>query len=94
MFINSICSVYLEETMYIKSTKSNFALYSLYYAEACNRFTGLISSSLRPCKTASFEEMAQRGNFDHTKIKPRRTALETNAIPFDQLCKAMQQLRI
>ena len=40
--------------------KSNFLLYSLYYAKACNEFAGPISSSLRPGKTAVFEEMWQR----------------------------------
>ena len=40
--------------------KSNLSLYSLYYAEACNELAGLISASLRPGNTASFEEMSQR----------------------------------
>ena len=43
----------------IKS-KSNLSLYSLYYAEACNKFAGPISASLRPVNTASFEEMLLR----------------------------------
>ena len=40
--------------------KSNLSLYSQYYAEACDKFAGLISASLRPGNTASFEKMSQR----------------------------------
>ena len=40
--------------------KSNLSLYSLDYAEACNELAGLISASLRPGNTASFEKMSQR----------------------------------
>ena len=40
--------------------KSNLLLYSLYYAEACNKFAGPISASLRPGNTAPFGEMLQR----------------------------------
>ena len=36
--------------------KSNFLLYSLNYAEACNEFEGPILKSLRPGNTATFEE--------------------------------------
>ena len=32
----------------------------MYYAEACNKFAGPISASLRPGNTAPFEEMLQR----------------------------------
>ena len=39
--------------------RSIISLYSLYYAEACNEFTGPIFASLRPGNTA-FEEMSQR----------------------------------
>ena len=39
---------------------SNILLYSLYYAEARNEFTGPISTSLRPGNTTHFEEMLQR----------------------------------
>ena len=42
------------------NVKSNFSLYSLYYAGACNEFAGPISTLLRPCNTAPFEEMPQR----------------------------------
>ena len=44
---------------FIKS-KSNFSLYSLFYAEACNEFAGTISASLRPSNTAPFEEISQQ----------------------------------
>ena len=40
--------------------KSNLALYSLYYDEACNGFAGPISKSLQSGKTTSFEEMLRR----------------------------------
>ena len=40
--------------------KSNFLLFSLYYAKACNEFVGPISASLSPGNTASFEEISQR----------------------------------
>ena len=40
--------------------KSNLSLYSLHYAEACNKLAGPISASLRPGNTAPFEEMSQR----------------------------------
>ena len=39
---------------------SDLSLYLLYYAEACNEFSGRISASLRPgSNTASFEELSQ-----------------------------------
>ena len=44
----------------LNQIKSNFSLYSLYYAEACNELAGPISASLRPGNTAPFEEMLQR----------------------------------
>ena len=40
--------------------KSNLSLCSLYYADACKGLAGLISASLRPRNTASFEEVSQR----------------------------------
>ena len=40
--------------------KSNFSLYLLYYAEACNEFVGFISASMRSGNIALFEEMPQR----------------------------------
>ena len=40
--------------------KSNFSLYLLLYAEACNELAGPISASLRPGYTAPFEKMSQR----------------------------------
>ena len=42
------------------SFESNLSLYSLYYAEACNKFAGPISASLPRGNTVSFEEMSQR----------------------------------
>ena len=38
--------------------KVNLLLYSLYYAKACNDFTGLISASLRPGNTDPFGGMS------------------------------------
>ena len=43
-----------------RQKKSNFSLYSLYYAQACNEFARLISESLCPRNTALFKEMLQR----------------------------------
>ena len=40
--------------------KSNFLLYSLYYAKACNELAGPISASLRPASTSFFEKISQR----------------------------------
>ena len=40
--------------------KSNFSLYWLDYAEACNELAGPISASLRLDNKAPFEEMSQR----------------------------------
>ena len=40
--------------------ESNFSLYLLYYAEACNVFSGFISGSLHPDNAASVEKMLQR----------------------------------
>ena len=55
--------------------KSYLSLCSLYYAEACIKFAGPISASLRPGNTASFEEMSQRwravGNSESNLIGPR-----------------------
>ena len=71
--------------------KSNLLLYSLYYAEACKGLAGLISASLRPRNTASFEEMSQREQATICLIWPfknlnlRPSAPETNALPLDQL---------
>ena len=42
------------------SIKSNLSLYSLQYAEACNKLAGLISAPLRAGNTAPFEEMSQQ----------------------------------
>ena len=44
----------------LKSTEIKFLLYSLYYAEVCNEFVELISSSLHPSNTAPFKEMLQQ----------------------------------
>ena len=44
---------------YFKS-KSNFSLYSLYYAVACNEFEVPISASLRASNTAPLEDILQR----------------------------------
>ena len=41
----------------VTSNKSNLLLYSQYYAQACNEFTGPISASLGPGNTAAFEEI-------------------------------------
>ena len=40
--------------------KSNLFLSSEYYAEACNEFARLISTSLRPGNKPPFKEMPQR----------------------------------
>ena len=40
--------------------QSNLSLYLLYYTKTCNEFAGTNSASLRPGKTAPFEEMSQR----------------------------------
>ena len=48
------------EGRYRCKSKSNFSLYSLYHAEACNEFAVSISASLRPDNTATFEERSQR----------------------------------
>ena len=39
---------------------NQIALYSLYYAEACNEFAAPISTSLHPDNTASLKEISQR----------------------------------
>ena len=47
----------------------------MYYAEACNEFTGPVSESLRPGSTAPFEVMLQRwraiGNTELELTSPR-----------------------
>ena len=44
----------------LKYSQIKSSLYSLYYAEACNKFAGSIFASLRPSNAASLEEMSQR----------------------------------
>ena len=44
----------------VRLIKSNLSLHSLYYAEACKKFVGLISASLHSGNIAPFEEMPQR----------------------------------
>ena len=44
----------------VRLIKSTLSLYSLYYAEACKKFVGLISASLPSGNTAPFEELPQR----------------------------------
>ena len=55
--------------------KSNFSLYSLYYAEACNEFVEPFYASLHPGNIASLEEMSQRwragGNTESDLTDPR-----------------------
>ena len=55
--------------------KSNLSIYSLYYAEACNKLAGPNSASLRPGTTTSFEKMLLRlrvvGNTVTDLIGPR-----------------------
>ena len=41
-------------------SKTYLSLYSLHYAEACNKFAGPTFASLSPGNTAPFEEMLQR----------------------------------
>ena len=80
--------------------KSNLALYLLCYAEACNKFAGPISMSLRPGNTDSFEEMSQRwravGNtvtdltgpsFELQTSRPRN-----NTLPLDQPSRLLQSI--
>ena len=50
----------LERKNFFLQIKSNFSLYSLYYAKACNKFLGPISASLRLGNEAPFEELLQR----------------------------------
>ena len=40
--------------------ESSLFVYSLYFAEACNEFAGLINVSLRPGNTDPFKEILQR----------------------------------
>ena len=40
--------------------KLNLSSYSLYYAKACNKLSGPISTSSCPGNTASFKDMSQR----------------------------------
>ena len=71
--------------------KSNYSLYLLYYAEACNKFAGHISASLRPDNSAALEEMSQRwravGNtvsdLTGQRFEPD-PASDTNALPLDR----------
>ena len=68
-------------------------LYSLYYAEACNKFAGPISASLRLGNTAPFGKMSQRWrvigntmpNLIGPRFAPQTPTSETNALPLDQL---------
>ena len=78
--------------MQFKPNKSSLSLYSLYYAEACNKFAGAISASLRTGNTAPFKEMLEQWravgntvpNTTGLRFEPQTSAPETNALPFDQ----------
>ena len=50
----------LGKLYYQTNIKSNLSLYSLYYAEACNKLARPIFTLLRRANTAPFEEMLQR----------------------------------
>ena len=74
--------------------KPNLLFYLLYCAEGRNELTGPISESSRPGNTAPFKEMPQRWRAVMETLCPilsarglnlRPPALETNAVPLDQL---------
>ena len=68
--------------------QSNLSLYSLYYAEACNEFTGPVSASFRSGNTAPFEEMLQGWRTIDNAVSDLNLRLpvpETNALLLDQL---------
>ena len=55
------CRVLFESVDFrLIAIKLNFLLYSLYYAEECNKLAGLVSASLRAGSTGLFEEISQR----------------------------------
>ena len=53
---------------FFPSIKSNCLLYSLHYAEACNKLAGLIFALLHPGNAAPFEEMLQRWRFVDNRV--------------------------
>ena len=71
-------------TITYTSNQSNLSVHSLFYAEACNEFAGLICASLRPDNIASFEEIAAVASRWHHCVRFDRLEIWMSDLPLQR----------
>ena len=70
--------IFYGESTRCSNYKSNLSLYSLYYAEACNQFAGLISAALRPRSIELLSKKCCSGGEPLATLCPIRPARDLN----------------